>query len=233
MHINVLEQIELKYNFEYPKLYKQLCEDGMLNTGKYGGNWYNQNYDRIKDNPIFLIWSGEVEILEDSYSEIESNITDLRDQGMWSVKPELVIIPFAANGAGDLYCFYYNEQVGEDIPIVILYHDEDIMTILAKNLQDFTFYILLQTAASSFYSKPPNLEEIENRIFNINSMYKSHKKYLTEEQIKILDDIYSKEFKPQSKYHWGMISEREMNEIKDNKLNFPLFKKDIIYYAQQ
>lgn len=32
--MNLLQQIEQTYNFQYPKLYHQLYEDGMLNWGQ-------------------------------------------------------------------------------------------------------------------------------------------------------------------------------------------------------
>ena len=34
--MNLLQKIEQTYGFQYPKLYHQLYEDGMLNWGQFG-----------------------------------------------------------------------------------------------------------------------------------------------------------------------------------------------------
>ena len=37
--MNPLQEIEQTYNFQYPKLYHQLYEDGMLNWGQFVPRW--------------------------------------------------------------------------------------------------------------------------------------------------------------------------------------------------
>ena len=67
--MNPLQHIEQTYNFQYPKLYHQLYENGMLNMGaKYpyhsycpieykngdrlpNKEWLEQEYPKLKENP--------------------------------------------------------------------------------------------------------------------------------------------------------------------------------------
>ena len=72
-NMNLLQQIEQTYNFQYPKLYHQLYEDGMLNWGQFGARWLELEYPKIKDNPPLLLEGRmDFEILE--LSEISEEI---------------------------------------------------------------------------------------------------------------------------------------------------------------
>ena len=46
--MNPLQQIEQTYGFQYPKLYHQLYEDGMLNWGQFGPRWYELEYPKLQ-----------------------------------------------------------------------------------------------------------------------------------------------------------------------------------------
>lgn len=227
MEVQYLESLEQKYNFKYPHLYKQLCKDGMLDTGKFGPGWVERNYERIKDNPIFLIWSNDVEMLEEF--RIEEYIEDIKDPEMWwGMKPEFNLVPFAQNHGGDWYCFYYNEQQGDNVPVIMIYHDSNTIIVMSKNLQDFIFRAILETA-SDFYSPSNSKEEREKYLSNARSMLNSHKKYLTEKQVKILEEIYSKEIKEYDGNIWGLIPMDEVVEIIKQEIDFPLLDKEIQY----
>lgn len=230
MDIAYLESLEKKYDFQYPKLYKQLCQDGMLDTGKYGTGWVSRNYDRIKDHPIFLIWSSDVELIEEF--ELEEYIEDMKDPDMWNLKPELNLVPFASNGGGDWYCFYYNEQQGDDVPIVIMNHDGDTADILAKHLQDFIFRQLLETA-SNYYISADELKNKAKVVWDLRSMFNSHKKYLTEKQITILEEVFAKEMIEYEEDTWGMITSDEAYDIIKQEIDFPLLDEDFEYYQEQ
>lgn len=230
MELSYLEGLEQKYNFQYPELYKQLCKDGMLDTGKFGTGWVDQNYKRIKDNPILLIWSSDVELIEEF--ELEEYIESIKDPDTWNIKPELELIPFAQNGGGDWYCFYYNEQQGDDIPIVMLNHDGDTADILAKNLQDFIFRQLLETA-SNYYMSEDELKNTDKVVWDLRAMLNSHKKYLTEKQSKILEEVYSKDVTRYDEDTWGMITSDEAYDIIKQEIDFPLLDEEFEYYNEE
>ena len=106
--MNPLQQIEQTYGFQYPKLYHQLYEDGMLNWGQLGPRWRELEYPKIKDNPPLLLEGRmDFEILE--LSEISEEIEFLHGtESFYKIKPEYLFIPFGQNGAGDYYCLFYN-----------------------------------------------------------------------------------------------------------------------------
>ena len=58
-----IQEIETKYGFSFPLLYKQLDADGMLDVGEYGPNWYTEVYPTLKDNPPLLLHSYDFESL--------------------------------------------------------------------------------------------------------------------------------------------------------------------------
>lgn len=226
MDISYLETLEKKYDFQYPDLFKQLCRDGMLDTGKFDPGWFDRNYERIKDNPIFLVWANEVETIEEF--EYEEYIEDIKDPEMWwSINPDLRLIPFAQNGGGDWYCFYYNEQQEDDIPVIMIYHDNDTFVVLAKNLQDFIFRAILETA-SSFYMSTFSQKKLDKMLWDTRSMLNSHKKYMTEQQVAILEEIYSREPKELEEHViWGLISREDVIKIIKQEISFPLLEKKI------
>lgn len=230
MDILYLESLEKKYDFQYPELYKQLCKDGMLDTGQFGTGWVDRNYERIKDHPIFLIWSSDVELIEEF--ELEEYIENIKDPDTWDVKPEINLIPFAQNGGGDWYCFYYNEQQGDDVPVVIIYHDGDTADILAKNLQDFMFRQLLETA-SNYYMSADELRNQEKVVWDLRSMFNSHKKYLSEKQSVILAEIFAKGMKEYEEDTWGMITSDEAYDIIKQEINFPLLDEEFEYHNEE
>ena len=226
MQVSYLESLEKKYDFQYPELYKQLCKDGMLDTGKYGVGWVDRNYERIKNHPIFLIWGDDVELIEEF--ELDEYIRNIKDAEMWYVKPEFILIPFAQNGGGDWYCFYYNEQQGVDIPIVMIFHDDDNFVVLAKNLQDFIFRNLLETA-SDFYITSESQKEIDKMLWDVRSMLKSHKKYLPDNQVKILEDVFLNELVKYGDACWGLIPREQAEKIIKQEIDFLLLDKEIVY----
>lgn len=232
MEVSYLETLEKKYDFQYPELFKQLCRDGMLDTGKFGTGWVDRNYERIKNHPIFLVWSDEVEAIEEF--EFEEYIKDIKDPEIWwTIKPELKLIPFAQNGGGDWYCFYYNEQQGDDIPVIMIYHDDNTFVVMAKNLQDFIFRAILETA-SSFYLPTFSQNKLDKLLWDTRSMLNSHKKYMTERQVTILEEIYLREPKElEGGVIWGLISRKDVNDIIEKEIAFPLLNKETQYTTDE
>jgi hypothetical protein len=58
--------------------------------------------------------------------------------------PELALVPFAQNGAGDLWCVHPTERDGERVPIALVPHDELKATIYAPDFEAFLFRQLLE-----------------------------------------------------------------------------------------
>jgi hypothetical protein len=212
-----LTEIEKKYDFKYSALYKQLELEGMLEVGDYGPNWYNTVFPKLKENPTLLLHSYDFELL--NINSISGEINDFSDQnGYRQINTEFKFIPFAKSGAGDHYCFLLNEQNGDDIPIVFVWHDCNEVNYLAKNLQDYIFRALLtDMSEQDTYNNVPD-EEFRK---NIESVLKTHIKYLTEQQKKILQNIFSREIidyeiefpNGRKEKRRGLLTEKELKEI--------------------
>lgn len=184
-----LQDIETKHNFEFPLLYKQLDNDGMLNIGEYGPNWYAEVYPLLKQNPSLLLHSYDFELLNSK--SVNEAIEELQDpEDYRQIKKEFKFIPFAQSGAGDHYCFFVNEEKDGNIPIVYLWHDSNEINYLAKNLQDFIFKMILTDMANQDLYNKVSDEEFRN---NIESVFRTHKKYLSTEQNNVLADILNRE----------------------------------------
>ena len=184
-----IQEIETKYDFKFPDLYKELDADGMLDVGEYGPNWYLEVYPTLKDNPPLLLHSYDFESL--NLKSVAEEIEELRDpEDYRNINLELKFIPFAKSGGGDHYCFFLNEENNGDVPIVFVWHDMNEVNYLAKNLQDFIFKVLLIDMSKKDIYNELSDEEFRNEI---QSVFKSHKKYLNERQISILEEIMTRQ----------------------------------------
>lgn len=212
-----LTEIEIEYNFKYSELYKQLEQDGMLEVGEYGPTWYSTVFPKLKENPPLLLFTNDFELLNiKAVSEAIKELTDPEDYRQ--IKPEFKFIPFGQSGGGDHYCFFLNEQNGDDIPVVFVWHDCNEVTYLAKNLQDYIFRVLLTDMSDQDTYNNISDEEFKN---NIKSVLKTHTKYLTEKQSKILQNVSLREIinydidlpKGRKEPHRGLLTDVELKNI--------------------
>lgn len=215
--MNILETLEQKYNFQYPKIYHQLYAENMLEFGKAGPTWYTQTYPLLKSNPPLLLFAKEYEFLE--LEDINEEIERFK---IWGIDAKFKLVPFAINGAGDIYCFYLNGQVGNNIPIAFVSHDGGYFEIKTKNMEDFMFRKLVEMV----------LEELDADSFicdgdfteNTSNMLKTHKKYLPQKQVNILEEIYSRPFNEE-----GLLSAEEYNKIIADTIYFDQLDHEIQY----
>ncbi|MHC0442703.1 SMI1/KNR4 family protein [Flavobacterium sp. 3-210] len=212
-----LQDIEKKYGFEFPLLYKQLEADGMLNVGEYGSNWSSEVYPKLKENPSLLLYSYDFELL--NLDGVNEEIKQLRDpEDYRKIRKEFKFIPFAQSYGGDHYCFFLNEEKDGEMPIVFLSHDTIEADYLAKNLQDFIFKKFL-TDMAYFDNEDVSDQELKN---NLESMFKTHKKYLTHQQQGILQNILNREIiNYEISFSYGNEEAKGLltNDEKNNLLN--------------
>ncbi|MGB4812263.1 MAG: SMI1/KNR4 family protein [Methylophilaceae bacterium] len=183
-------QIEAKYQFKYPALYHQLFADGMLDVGKKGPNWVKNEYPKRKEFPLLLLYAEDFELLD--MEEVVARIEDFANPDDYRrADRKHKFIPFGQSGAGDLICFYLNAQVGDDIPIVFVWHDDDKAYFKAKNLQDYIFAKLLEVTLN-----PYDLKAEAEAVFkhDLNNMLKSHRAYILPYQADIVAEVYSRKF---------------------------------------
>lgn len=180
-----IQELEQKYNIKYPELYKQLALDKMLEVGQYGAMWYAETFPKLKDNPTLLLFSDDFELCP--LKDVDEEISWLRDPDNYmEIKEEYNFIPFAKNGAGDMYCFLMSEEVEGDYPIVFVWHDDIEATYEAKNLRDFIFKrIVSDMSQLDTYNKQSD----EEFITYLRATLKTHSRYLSEDKVTLLEEL--------------------------------------------
>lgn len=219
-----LTDIEKEYHFKYPELYKKLEQDGMLDVGEYGPDWYATVYPKLQDHPTLLLHSYDFELL--SVNAVDEAIRELSDpEGYREIKPELKLIPFGQTGGGDHYCFFITKEQQQDYPIVLVWHDCNEVNYLAKNLQDYIFRaVLTDMSEQDIYDDVDDDEFREN----LTHILKTHTQYLTEKQTDTLQDIFSREIidydielpKGRKEMHRGLLTDKELKEILNDMIPF-------------
>ena len=180
-----LQEIEQTYHFKYPTLYYQLWEDGMLDI-RWQEGWWKNIFPELKKNPPLLLFRDQFTALDDA-EEIVNLIEDYKSQR--GIKVEYLLVPFASECAGDV-CFFYNREKPEQPPVIVKdWYDFDSAEILADNLQNFIFYGMLSMVHSIYTKAPICLGDFYENIANL---FRTHRPYLTEKQVEVIEKIYSR-----------------------------------------
>jgi len=228
-----LNEIETKYGFTYPEIYKQLEQDGMLDVGEYSPAWSDTVFPRLKENPTLLLFSYDFELLNtEAVSEAIEELADPDDYRQ--IKPEFRFVPFAQSGGGDHFCFSLNEKDGDHIPVVLVWHDSNEVNYLARNLQDYIFRALLSDMSDQDIYHKVSDEEFKN---NFNHSLKTHTKYLTEKQTAILQNVLSRDIidyetelpKGRKEKHRGLLTDIELNKILSETIGFDKLDSTFAY----
>ena len=181
-----LQKIEQTYGFQYPKLYHRLYEDGMLDVRWQKERWWEEVFPELKKNPPLLLFRDQFTALDDP-EEIVNLIEDYKSQR--GIKAEYLLVPFAAECAGDV-CFFYNREKPEQPPVIVKdWYEFDSAQIIADNLQNFIFYEMLSMVHSIYTKAPICLGDFYENIANL---FRTHRPYLTEEQAEVIEKIYSR-----------------------------------------
>lgn len=184
--MNPLQKIEQTYNFQYPKLYHRLWEDGMLNVRWQKERWWEEVFPELKKNPPLLLFRDQFMGLDDP-EEIVNLIEDYKSQR--GIKAEYLLVPFASECQGDV-CFFYHREKPEQPPVIVKdWYEFGSAEILADNLQNFIFYGMLSMVHSIYTKAPICLGDFYENIANL---FRTHRPYLNEEQAEVIEKIYSR-----------------------------------------
>ncbi len=205
-----LSDIELKYGFQFPDIYKKLLKDAMFD--------YDGKSDTLLDYQFYGV---DLEVLPFSTA-----IKYYDDDPLIKAKANK-IFPFAITGAGDWYGFYFGLDQNNNPPIVLVEHDSDEVVFYADNLENFIFYFLLRAACGVDKAKSD-----EFFIAELNRVFKTHEKYIEAEQVELLKEVYSREIKDQSdselanSYRYrGLLTYEEAGELFVKQTGFKMFDK--------
>lgn len=166
---------------------------------------------------------------------------EIKEREVYDIASRYELVPFAKNGAGDLYVFQYDLQDGDDIPVSFFPHDDCMLQVLAKNFQDFIFRQLLESVTEideySMFDDETE-EKIKEHLFN---QLRTHKPYLTARQIEILEKIYARDivkytYKLPNGYEdeaEGLVTFDEVEKILKAEIDFELLNKEFDYTSNE
>ncbi|MHC5309153.1 SMI1/KNR4 family protein [Myroides sp. LJL116] len=230
-----LSTLEEELHISYPSLYHQLYTSGMLNWGEQQSNWYETVFPTLKQNPPLLLFAVDIEIWDPIV--YKQGIAEIKNCEVYDIHKGYKFVPFAQNGAGDLYVFEYDLQDGFDIPITFLPHDESTAVVMAKNLQDFIFRQLLEAVCdideySMFYEENP----LDFKV-NLQNQLRTHAPYLNEKQVRILQEVYEKDlveytYTIPNGSSWeaqGLLTYDEVEALLKREIDFEYLNKEFDY----
>ncbi|MTG98643.1 MULTISPECIES: hypothetical protein [Myroides] len=139
------------------------------------------------------------------------------------------------NRAHDLYCFYFGAQKGSDVPIVFLYHDQEVGDFLAKNIQDFLFERIIYDMVDIDYYQENNEAKSKEQL---EDTLRTHSKYMKQVHIEIIRAVMQRTAElfdvlnlngqviAQVK---GLLSEKEAQELINQYIAFEQAGQSFVY----
>jgi len=220
-----IEEIESKYKYQFPDIFKKLWSDGMLDwmggrNTPFGGNesWAKTVYPAIRENPPLLLHTGGF----DFQMLTPEEILDFKFDELWDIDKH-EFIPFAKTSEGSIYAFYPNIETGGESAIVCVWDEMNETEVLSKNFEDFIFRKMLEAVydvdkeeLSGDYKK----EDFTGYRTDILNDLKSVIPYLKEDYIELLTDIYNRENVIESLISYSLIAKDELGHAIQNYLEF-------------
>jgi hypothetical protein len=233
-NLDALTELEKNYDFKYPALYRQAYLNGMLDLPEHG--WSLEQ----EENPPLFFGGNDIELIPFSssgeaftYRNVLNEIENMLDPEDYRKIPRTFkFIPFAQTGGGDLYVFQYDLAEDDEVPITILYHDEERAQILARNFQDYIFRTMLEEAAY--------VEEDYSDIFDAaqrENILRTHKPYMKERHFEILSEIYRRSLAEydyvypngRKEKHTGLLTDTEFEELCQSEIPYGRMNEDFVY----
>lgn len=219
-----LKELEEKYRFAFPNLFRKLWEDGMLDYIRRfedglgeNENWEDTVYPKLRKNPPILLHSGEAGLKIFSPEEI----LNFETPPFWDIETHH-FIPFAKTLEGNYFAFYTTVKVEGEAPIVEIWDEMDDAEYYAKNFEDFIFRQMVESATDI---DPDYLmgeyDDIDDHIDDLHQDIESITPYLQKEYITILKDIYSRELQ-KGDFAYFLITVDEAEKIIKENMDFEL-----------
>lgn len=222
--MTTLAQLETKYHFSYPELYKTLFEADKLNWMRgfeeslpKGKTWADDVYPTLKENPPLLLHSGgsDFELLT------PQAILDFDFPQEWDTDTHH-FIPFAKTAEGNTYAFYDNGE--KETPIILIWEDDEAEYV-AKNFEDFIFRKMLEAAddidKDDLYADYGKDNPMELYRADLKADLEAIRPYLNDAYVSILDEAYNGEVL-ETLIAYGFMGEKPVKDVIKELLDFEL-----------
>jgi len=219
-----IEELEKKYDYKFPKLYKILFEAGMLDWMRgynhplgEGKTWAEDVYPTLKENPPLLLHTGGADFELLTPEEV-FNFEFPEDVNI----EEHHFVPIAKTAEGDIYAFYANVEIEGENPVVLIW-DEDETEYIAKNFEDFIFRKMLEVSdgidKDDLHADYDKENAMENYRKDIQLDSKSIRLYIKEEYASILEEAYNGEVL-ETLIAFGFVRPQPLKEIFKESIDF-------------
>jgi hypothetical protein len=189
---DVYDRIESQTGFRIPDLYRRLVADGRTSYGATREEWKLTWRERsLNDPPALLIASMHVEWWS------PEAIAAYEAPDYWLPEPRLV--PFAQNGAGDVWCWHAASPGAE---IVFAPQDENAAEVVAADLEGFLFRHMV-LALSEIYADDGSDFTVEERVMSAQANVRVLAPYLAPERVTLLEELCARPLVHDAK--WGCL----------------------------
>ncbi|WP_256777341.1 MULTISPECIES: SMI1/KNR4 family protein [unclassified Stenotrophomonas] len=186
MTVQTPADIQQQLGQAFPALYHQLHRDRMLDWGTFCHGWITSVYPTLRARPPLLLYAREFELI--APADIVGHAEQFTDADSHvRLREGLQLLPFGSTGAGDYYCFWHDPGAPGEPRVVLLWHDDDRVDLLASNLQDFIFRMMADAVADLDGS----LLEEGDIADNLQRWLDSHRAYLHATQVQALEALYA------------------------------------------
>lgn len=203
--------IEARTGFCVPELFRRLVAAGRTQYGATREEWKQTWKQRMLDEPpALLLVSAQVEWWT------PEAIADWAPPDYWSEEHRFV--PFAQNGAGDLWCWHVSSP---DAEIVFAPHDENEAEIVAPDLAGFLFRQLVQ-GLSEIYPDDGTDFSVEQRVTSAKANVRVLAPYLPAAQVALLEQLCERPLVEDPS--WGclrFLPRAEADAIIERELAYP------------
>jgi hypothetical protein len=243
--LSTLASLEEKYGFRYPALYHRLYEDGMLNWGEYDASEADIEASifpfptpkaeaQHAKNPPFLWFARDFILFDPAWLERMIDEERTGEYEMTRALQQFGLINFGRDGTGSGYAFWFGGQKGEEVPIAYIdYVNGGLVSVEAKNLQDFMFMQLLGAGIRIYDAEAVQaiMAKIgddfdEKTPQNLREALRTHAPYLTSRQQEIVREVFNRNPAEQGYdvfYDYtqkGLLTEDEYWEIVEREIAF-------------
>ncbi len=235
--MNFLTQLEQRYGFRYPALYHRLWQDGFLDWGAFGPQWFTNVFPGLQHQPPFLLYAPDFEPLPPEQIAEFLAVQHDADEFYAPVRQDYRFVPFGQNGAGDYYAFFYAQTAEADAepPVVLWWHDDNRADVLAANLQDFT----LRAMAEAVSDMPADSLLMQGDWQqNLAAWRQSHRGYLKADHDALLGQLYqgalqNRKDETTGQSSPGLISPTALRQLLQTAIGFDAWGTHFAYEAEQ
>lgn len=203
--------IEAQTGFRVPELFRRLVADGRTQYGATREEWKQTWKQRmLADPPALMLVSSQVEWWT------PEAIAEWEPPDYWSAEHRFV--PFAQNGAGDVWCWHVSSP---DAEIVFAPHDENEAEVVAPDLAAFLFRQLVG-GLSEIYPDDGTDFSIEQRVASAKANVRTLAPYLPAAQVALLEQLCERPLVEDPS--WGclrFLSRAEADAIIEREIGYP------------